>query len=76
MLFQRLVLQLKMSHCPLPPRALNLRVHGWRDFADRDEAQEYNVELQIVLRNRLEVLLKVADDNLELEEMATKLLLL
>lgn len=76
MLFESLVLQLEMGHCPLSPCALNLRIYRWRHFANSDEAQEDNVELQIVLSNGFEVLFKVANDNLKLEEMTAKLLLL
>ena len=70
-----LVLQLKVGHCPFPPRTLDLRVYGWSHLANGNEAQKYNVELQIVLGDSIKILLKVSNDNLELKEVASELLL-
>jgi NhaP-type Na+/H+ or K+/H+ antiporter len=47
----------------------------WSHLADRDEANEHDVELLVMLRDGIKILLEVAHDNLELKEMTTKFLL-
>ena len=75
MFFKSLILKLEVSHCPLSPSTFNLGVDRRCNFTDCDEAQKDNIELQVVLSNRIEILLEISNDDLELEKMATEFLL-